>query len=98
MRQMEPVKFSKYAEECTDILGAANEHPSDAHLVQICRLSQIGADVQQVLPLDPTSQYAAPVELVLRTLQSKLSTFYANIPPRLKEHRMSLLIFSADND
>jgi len=85
---MEPLQFSKYAEDCTQIIESSAEYPSDRYLVQLTRLMQIGGEIYRSLPREPVESPSPTIELALRTMQTKLNVYYGQLPSSLQKDRM----------
>ncbi|KAJ5809706.1 uncharacterized protein N7503_001924 [Penicillium pulvis] len=75
VREMEPVRFTKYTDECCEELTKAMEFPTDAYLVQLIRVVHLGDKVHRTTPikeLGPSAVVSTPLGLIVRGHQAEL--------------------------
>ena len=95
---MTPSLYSKYTDDCIQIIAEAPEVSSDQNLIQLVRLFRISEEIRQALPRASTEvqpTLCPPIELCVKTLHTKLNTFRENIPLNLQDNRK--LAFSIFN-
>ena len=84
---------TKYILECCLKLEEAREYQSDALLVQLVRLQEIGYRMGRSFPYDnshTSRRPDAPVEMFVRAWQRELETFWATLPTELLQNCMSI--------
>ncbi|GFF61607.1 hypothetical protein CNMCM7927_003076 [Aspergillus lentulus] len=51
-KDMDPLRYTSYTEECCRVLEELQEYPSDMYLVQLARLNRMAHRIVQTLPFD----------------------------------------------
>jgi hypothetical protein len=71
---MEGFRFTKYTNECCEVLKEASEFPTDAYLVQLIRVMHLGTKVRHTTTLDElgSEDLSAPLGLLVRGHQAEL--------------------------
>ncbi|KAJ6016076.1 hypothetical protein N7540_010667 [Penicillium herquei] len=74
MRDMEPVRFTKYTHECCQEVGQVNEAPSDSYLVQLVRVMHLANRIHRGVSFDEIDSptLSAPLVLAIRSHQAEL--------------------------
>ncbi|KAJ5621695.1 hypothetical protein N7528_006478 [Penicillium herquei] len=74
MRDMEPVRFTKYTHECCQELGQVNEAPTDSYLVQLVRVMHLANRIHRGVSFDEidSPNLSAPLVLAIRSHQAEL--------------------------
>lgn len=72
---MEPVRFTKYTNECCEELMKVSEFPTDPFLVQLIRVVHLGDKVHHTMSINELGSSAvlsAPLGLIVRGHQAEL--------------------------
>lgn len=72
---MEPVRFTKYTNECCEELKKALEFPTDAYLVQLIRVVHLGDKVHRTTSINElgfSAGLSTPLGLLVRGYQAEL--------------------------
>lgn len=88
-------------ESCLRSLEQNPEYLSDEHLIQLVKLQFVAEEINQALPRhrqDFSSGSAAPIQLCIKTLQSKLDSFRMKLPLHLQQNRKISWLPSAKPD
>ncbi|KAJ5777657.1 hypothetical protein N7520_000903 [Penicillium odoratum] len=75
VRDMEPVRFTQYTQECCDVLQEASECPADAYLVQLIRVVHLADKVHHTTStseLGSSAVLSTPLGLIVRGQQAEL--------------------------
>ncbi|KIX07799.1 uncharacterized protein Z518_02453 [Rhinocladiella mackenziei CBS 650.93] len=82
-RDIETVRYSKYAEECCHILGETAEYSSDQYLVQLIRLYCLGEKINRTLnhdEIDTSSGLSTPIGACVKLFEVELRRLKASLP------------------
>ncbi len=88
-RDFEPVRYTRYAEECCHFLSEAGEFPTDVYLVQVVKLLYLGDKISRTLnpqDFDPSSNIAAPVGASVKSLEAELQSLKPLVEPDILQH------------
>ncbi|KAF7116135.1 hypothetical protein CNMCM5793_004155 [Aspergillus hiratsukae] len=76
LKDMDPLRYTSYTEECCHVLEELQEHPTDMYLVRLARLSCMAHRIVQKLPFDaynpPQIAPSGPVETCVKHLEAEL--------------------------
>lgn len=75
VRNMEPIRFTEYTNECCEELQKALEFPADAYLVQLIRVVHLGGKVHSttsITELGSSPVLSTPLGLIVRGHQAEL--------------------------
>jgi hypothetical protein len=92
------IALSDSSEKCLRSLEQNPEYLSDEYLIQLVKLQTFTEEINQALPRhkqDFSISSAAPVQMCIRTLQSKLDSFRMKLPLNLQQNRKMPLFLSA---
>jgi hypothetical protein len=56
VKDMDPLRYTNYTEECCRVLEELQEYPTDMYLVQLSRLNRMAHKIVQILPFDTYNQ------------------------------------------
>ncbi|EXJ93982.1 hypothetical protein A1O1_02375 [Capronia coronata CBS 617.96] len=82
-REMDPIKYSMYADECCRVLEQANEYPSDQHLVIMIRIMGMVGKIRGTLnPEDwaASTGMSAPLGACVRSFEAELEQIRTKLP------------------
>lgn len=74
-KDLEPLRYTKYADECYRLISEAQEYPSDVHLARITQLCSLGERIEQCLKSDEgemSTGISAPVGACVRSFEAEL--------------------------
>ncbi|KAF2731137.1 hypothetical protein EJ04DRAFT_554959 [Polyplosphaeria fusca] len=74
LKELEGIRFTKYAEICCQVLEEAKQYPSDAYLVRLVRLQQQADKVGRLLysnDLEPWDGMSGPMSLTISSLEKE---------------------------
>ena len=75
-RDIEPIRWSHYADECCNAILEAAEFPTDINVVHLSRLHALGDKIARNLTSDEDESTAAfnsaPVSSIIKILESEL--------------------------
>ncbi|KAJ5769836.1 uncharacterized protein N7511_001887 [Penicillium nucicola] len=77
------IRFTKYTEDCCNVLEQASEYPSDAYLVQLVRIMNLAEKIQNTLyrtEFHLSSAPSTPLGLSIRWLEAELKQLRARMP------------------
>lgn len=90
-KDIEPVKFTRYADECCQLISEASEYPSDNHVVQLTRLHQLEDTINRTLNYEEWDQswgITAPIGACMKSLEAELHKLKSVILSDLPETGM----------
>ncbi|ETI19838.1 hypothetical protein G647_08852 [Cladophialophora carrionii CBS 160.54] len=74
-RDFEPVRYTKYTEECCQLLSEEAEYPTDTYLVHVVRLLYLGDKVNRTFnqqEWDPSPTISVPVGAAVKSMEAEL--------------------------
>lgn len=74
-RDIDPVRFSSYADECCRVLEETAEHPSDKQLVQMVQIIRMAIKISRTLTQeewDLSAGISAPIGACVKSLEADL--------------------------
>ncbi|KAK9233890.1 hypothetical protein V1525DRAFT_414898 [Lipomyces kononenkoae] len=75
-RDMDPMKYTDYTEECCRVLEDAGEHPTDLYLVRLVRLHRMAGRIRRMLTIDeydsPGLILSAPIGMCIKSIEAEL--------------------------
>ncbi|OCT49937.1 putative trna processing endoribonuclease protein [Cladophialophora carrionii] len=74
-RDFEPVRYTRYTEECCQLLSEAAEYPTDTYLVHVVRLLYLGDKVNRTFnqqEWDPSPTISVPVGAAVKSMEAEL--------------------------
>jgi hypothetical protein len=77
------IHFTKYTEDCCDVLEQAAEYPSDGYLVQLVRVMNLAEKIHNTMyrtELYFSSAPSPPLGLSIRWLEAELKQLKARMP------------------
>ena len=83
-RDYEPIRYTKYAEECCQLLLEAAEYPTDVHLIQLVKLLYMGDKINRTLnpqDFDPSSNISMPVGAAVKSLEAEVHQLKPLVSP-----------------
>lgn len=83
-RDLDPIKYTKYADESCRILAEAAEYPTDILVVQLSKLHCISEKISRTLAIDAwdtSTKVSAPIAFCVNALESELQQFKSAVPP-----------------
>ena len=72
---MEPLRFTKYSNECCDTVQEASEFPTDAYLVQLVRVMHLADRMNRTISVnefETPAVLSAPLGLSIRWYQAEI--------------------------
>lgn len=98
VRDMEPVRFTKYTHECCQVLGETSKLPSDPYLVQLVRVMRLADKVHFTMSdidFDSPTALSTPLALSIQCHQAELeklkSSFSCEAPYSSKSSKTACL-------
>ncbi|KAI1617442.1 hypothetical protein EDD37DRAFT_219756 [Exophiala viscosa] len=82
-RDMEPLKYSMYADECCRVLEQANEHANDEQLVIMTRIMSLVGKIKSTFSpeeWEPSSGMSAPVGICVKSFEAELEQLKTRLP------------------
>ncbi|KIV85104.1 hypothetical protein PV11_00839 [Exophiala sideris] len=82
-RDMDPVKYSRYADECCRVLEQTNGYPSDEHLVVMIRIMSLCNRIRSTFSpeeWEPSSGMSAPVGVCVKSFEAELEQLKTKLP------------------
>lgn len=84
-REIEPIRFSAYAEECCQLLEEERKYASDVFLVHLVRIARMSGRITRTLSPDDWSTSstisAPPIGAYVTALQAELRSIKSSLPP-----------------
>lgn len=86
-RDLEPLRYSQYADRCYRVISEAPEYPSDMHLVRLTQLCSLGERIARRLKSDDcetSTGISAPIGACVRSFEAELQTLkteFSSSPP-----------------
>lgn len=77
-RDFEPIRYSRYTEECCQLISEAAEYPTDLYLVQVVKLISMSEKINRTVNAqdwDSSSSIIAPVGAMVKLLEAELQSF-----------------------
>jgi hypothetical protein len=76
VKDMDPLRYTSYTEECCRVLEELQEYPTDMYLVQLARLNRMAYRIVQTLPFDaykpPNIAWPVSVQACVKALEAEL--------------------------
>ncbi|KIW70231.1 hypothetical protein, variant [Phialophora macrospora] len=97
-RDFEPIRYTKYAEECCQLISAAAEYPTDVYLVQVVKLLHMGDKINRTFgqqEWDPSSNVSAPIGASVKSLEPELLKLKPSVPLDSLQNVLLLLHYYA---
>ncbi|MCJ1312744.1 hypothetical protein MMC25_006420 [Agyrium rufum] len=94
VRKIEALPFSKYMDECCNVISEAQEYQSDVFLLRLVKLQTIVDRMTSSLPYEDVEsgqRASATTEMVIKALQNELEIFKSSLPPQLQQDSVLLL-------
>ncbi|OJJ48315.1 hypothetical protein ASPZODRAFT_130294 [Penicilliopsis zonata CBS 506.65] len=82
-RDMSPLKYTKYTDECCNALSEMKEYSTDEYIIYHIRLHRVGEKIRRTLwddRFDITWNMSAPLGMCVRYLEIELQRFKDSIP------------------
>ncbi|KAK4941827.1 hypothetical protein LTR10_018303 [Elasticomyces elasticus] len=82
-RDMDHVKYSRYADECCRVLEQTKEYPSDEHLVVMIRIMSLCNRIRSTFSpeeSEPSSGMSAPVGVCVKSFEAELEQLKTKLP------------------
>ncbi|RHZ50363.1 hypothetical protein CDV55_100915 [Aspergillus turcosus] len=76
LKDMDPLRYTGYTEECCRVLEELHEHPTDMYLVRLARLNRMAYRIVQTLPFDA---YNPPQIALSDSVQSSVKHLEAEL-------------------
>jgi hypothetical protein len=76
LKELEGIRFTKYADNCCRVLEQAAEYPSDSYLVRLVRLQQQADRIGRILytdDLEGTTSTSASTSLAISSLEREIA-------------------------
>lgn len=83
VRDMEPLRFTKYTEECCNTVSLVPEFPTDTLLVPLVRTAHLADKIVQTIcsdDFDLPGLYSTPLGLSIRGFEAELRRLKASFP------------------
>jgi hypothetical protein len=75
-RDMDPMRYTDYTEECCRVIEDAGEYPTDLYLVRLVRLHRMADRIRRILSVDecdpPGVILSAPIGMCIKSLEVEL--------------------------
>jgi hypothetical protein len=85
---MDPVRYTRHAEECCNVIIEAAEYPSDVYLVQLVRLHRLADKIRRSLSCDDVGvsmTMAAPLGALVKALESEVIQVKSSLPTTIPQ-------------
>lgn len=85
-RDIEQLRYTKYADDCVRVISEAAEYPSDMYLVRLTQLCCLGDRISRTLGTDDwdssssSSGISAPIGACVRSFEAELHQLKHNLP------------------
>ncbi|KIW86764.1 uncharacterized protein Z519_12550 [Cladophialophora bantiana CBS 173.52] len=97
-RDFEPIRYTKYTDECCSMISEAVEYPTDIYLFQLTKLNYLGDKISRTIiqrEWDPSSGISAPIGAYVKSLEAELRNFKASMSLDIPESVTLLLHYYA---
>jgi hypothetical protein len=81
-KDIEPVKYTKYVDECCRVIEEANEYPGDVYLVQLVRIQCLADKIRRTLGQDEwdwSGGISTPIGACVKSLEGELQSLRASL-------------------
>ncbi|KAJ5156320.1 hypothetical protein N7492_009123 [Penicillium capsulatum] len=82
VKDLEPLRFSKYTEECCQVLSETMEFPTDTFAVQLVRIAHLADKITQTVSLnalDSPAILSAPLGMSIRFFQTQIQQLRTSV-------------------
>lgn len=82
-REMDPIRYTRYAEECFHAIADTVEYPTDAYLVQLVNLHRMSDKIARTLSIEnltSSTGFSTPIGALVKSLQGELLQLKDSLP------------------
>lgn len=87
-RSVDSLKYTRYTDECCQIISEAAEYPTDTLLIQLMRVHRLADKIKRSISLDELEVplgVSAPIGAYVRSLGSELAQLKQSFPEQLPD-------------